>query len=753
MWYLCKQRNKDYGNGNMAKKKAKQEMQEKKVNPLYKKVVELLSSRTTRNIIGIIILFFSVFCMFILDEENAVLKQYIPFLSSNFIKNIMNYFNIQSFNISLSAWLIFLCVMGVLMIFIFAGIFAPKIVKGIAHAKRDSFRTELGARRFYATMYYLVVFLISAALIFMFVMSGGFAEFNNYTAGLFLNLLYTVLLCLMFAAISVIALIVLYYVIKSILWLLIFITQKLNELAKEVREEEQKKKEEEEKEEEEEEEEPEEEEPAPEEEEKDENEGNNDDDNNNGGMPDELIAKLEQDEDLEKDLFPALTAIDNKYAPEEAPAEEQAEETPAESTEEAVEQLVEENAEAPAEEQAEETPAESTEETVEQLVEENAEAPAEEQVEEKPAESMEEAVEQSVEENAEAPVQEPVEETVEEDITLSDFVLRFQSHAINHYKVYYELPLLRSFIAGLSSTRLIILEGLSGTGKSLLPRMFSRFTGSTARFSPVQATWRDKTDVLGFFSEFTKTFKITDFLCHLYESSYVDETTLMVLDEMNLSRIEYYFADFLSILEYPQEEWKIKVYEPEIGQKLPKKLTGGYVTIPANTWFIGTANTDDSTFTITDKVYDRAITLDFRERISPIKSDYKSDPISITAEKLQQLFAEAQENEALRLNEEETDKFLIICDFMRDAFDIRFGNRIMVQINQFVPVYVALGGTKEEALDFMFSSKVMRKLNGMFEDYVKDELVTLKKLLADTYGKGTFVETERIIAKILKRLV
>ena len=77
----------------------------------------------------------------------------------------------------------------------------------------------------------------------------------------------------------------------------------------------------------------------------------------------------------------------------------------------------------------------------------------------------------------------------------------------------------------------------------------------------------------------------------------------------------------------------------------------------------------------------------------------------------------------------------------------------MVQINQFVPVYVALGGSKEEALDFMFSSKVMRKLNGMFEDYVKDELVSLQKLLADTYGKGVFVETERIIAKILKRLV
>jgi len=223
---------------------------------------------------------------------------------------------------------------------------------------------------------------------------------------------------------------------------------------------------------------------------------------------------------------------------------------------------------------------------------------------------------------------------------------------------------------------------------------------------------------------------------------------------MNLSRIEYYFADFLSILEYPKEEWKIKVFEPELEQRLPVHLEGGYVKIPANTWFIGTANTDDSTFTITDKVYDRAITLDFRERISPISSNYISDPLEhMTSEKLQALFDAAKENPNYCLTGFDTDKFFRICDFIKDAFDIRFGNRIMVQITNFVPVYVALGGTKEAALDFMLASKVLRKLEGMFEDYVKDELIALTKLLNSTYGKGTMVETERIIAKILKRLV
>ena len=77
----------------------------------------------------------------------------------------------------------------------------------------------------------------------------------------------------------------------------------------------------------------------------------------------------------------------------------------------------------------------------------------------------------------------------------------------------------------------------------------------------------------------------------------------------------------------------------------------------------------------------------------------------------------------------------------------------MVQIESFVPVYVALGGTKEEALDFMFARKILRKVDGMFEDFVKDELLKLSKLITATYGKDVFKETEKLIAKFTKRLV
>lgn len=345
---------------------------------------------------------------------------------------------------------------------------------------------------------------------------------------------------------------------------------------------------------------------------------------------------------------------------------------------------------------------------------------------------------------------EPIPET---EITLEDFVKRFQAFAANKHRIYYELPMLRRFIAGLASSRLIILEGISGTGKSMLPRMFKEFTGSDSFFMPIQATWRDKSDVLGFYSEFTKTFKPTAFLESMYAASYSDRMNVMVLDEMNLSRVEYYFADFLSVLEYPEEDWKIKIYSPGKDQVMPKKLDNGFVSIPANTWFVGTANTDDSTFTITDKVCDRAIILNFEDRFARVESDLNSEPITISANALVALFNAAMNDPDKCLNESDLNKFEGLCEYVKEHFDVLFGNRIMVQIEKFVPVFVALGGTKEEALDFMFAKKILRKMDRTYQEYQQEKLLALNNYIAKEYGKDVFKETERVINKMAKRFM
>ncbi len=345
----------------------------------------------------------------------------------------------------------------------------------------------------------------------------------------------------------------------------------------------------------------------------------------------------------------------------------------------------------------------------------------------------------------------PVFEDV--DITLPELVLRFRAYMCER-KLYFDERTLRNFIGALSVSRLMILEGLSGTGKSTLPRLFSDFVGNKVFYAPVQATWRDRTDLVGYYSEFTNEYKETDFLKRLYEASFRDkEINMMVLDEMNISRIEYYFADFLSILEYPSQDWLIKVMQIKDGQPQPANFVDGNVRIPLNTWFIGTANTDDSTFTITDKVYDRAIVLDFLKINEPFEMNYNSEETHISSEQILLMFDEAKADDRNRLTKEDKDRFKKLCDFVLDTFNVTFGNRIMNQIENFVPVYVALGGTKNEALDFIFSRKVIRKLQGKYDEYVKDGLTKMTRFINSLYGKDELPYTEEAITELRKKLI
>lgn len=321
--------------------------------------------------------------------------------------------------------------------------------------------------------------------------------------------------------------------------------------------------------------------------------------------------------------------------------------------------------------------------------------------------------------------------------------------------MFYTMETLRAFVGGLACSRFMILEGLSGTGKTSLPKYFAEYCGANVCFTSVQASWKDRSDVFGYYNDFVGKFKETPFLRALYEANYqTDEIHLMVLDEMNLSRIEYYFADFLSVLELDESQWKIELMPVSTGGALPKKLVDGCsVAIPQNVWFVGTANKDDSTFTVTDKVYDRAIVIDFSQRKEANVLKRRVPQIHLGADKLQALFAEAFADPAYNLKRAEYEKFSVLTDFVLDAFDVNFGNRILNQIVRFVPVYVACGGTSAKALDLMFSRKVLRKLEGKFDDGIKANLVKLEKLVLDEYGKTEFSSTLETIARLKRKLI
>ncbi len=340
-----------------------------------------------------------------------------------------------------------------------------------------------------------------------------------------------------------------------------------------------------------------------------------------------------------------------------------------------------------------------------------------------------------------------------DDVSLKELAEKFRLYLAKTQKLYFDVDTIRFFVSGFAASHFEILEGLSGTGKSSLPRYFAEFIGANVLFMPVQATWRDKTSIIGFYNEFSKTYTETAFLTALYEANYEPDTLhFYVLDEMNISRVEYYFADLLSVLEYPVPEWKLKIMSVPHDFVPPIKLENGYLQIPENSYFVGTANRDDSTFTITDKVYDRAVTLEFLQKNDAFEVEQNVEKLHLSASALRKLYAAAAADSANEFTAQDKARFDKISNFVYETFDVAVGNRILNQLEKIVPAFIACGGTKEDALDFMLCKKLFSKLEGRFEDYVKPALEETLALMGETYGKGMLPRSEKVIQKIMKTL-
>jgi len=336
----------------------------------------------------------------------------------------------------------------------------------------------------------------------------------------------------------------------------------------------------------------------------------------------------------------------------------------------------------------------------------------------------------------------------EEDyISLPELVTHFVNFSASQMKLYYTPRMISLFFAGMAASKVIILEGISGTGKTSLPYAMGKFFNNSASMISVQPSWRDRAEIIGYLNEFTKRFNETDFLKALYESSYRKDVNFIVLDEMNLARIEYYFAEFLSIMEMPDpNEWKIDLV-PDSKPSDPLKVINGKVTVPMNVWFVGTANKDDSTFTITDKVYDRAIALEFESKGVYFQAP-ETTPVHMSYSYLQELFDEAFYK--YPVSEELLSKFAVLDKYVQSNFKIAFGNRIMSQVHKFVPVYVATGGKEDDGLDYIFANKILRKFESLNLAFLHDELEELVTQIQKIFGKNGFEESVKFVKNLQK---
>ncbi|MBE6136079.1 MAG: hypothetical protein E7181_02275 [Erysipelotrichaceae bacterium] len=334
-----------------------------------------------------------------------------------------------------------------------------------------------------------------------------------------------------------------------------------------------------------------------------------------------------------------------------------------------------------------------------------------------------------------------------QNISLKEICERFRNFACSQMKLYYSPEVVRQFFSAMGTGHLIILEGISGTGKTSLPYCMGRFLRHQTAICSVQPSWRDRSELLGYYNDFTKKFTETEFLRAVYEATYRNDVSVVVLDEMNLARVEYYFAEFLSIMEMPDpDEWIVDVIASGRDDD-PKHLNNGKLLIPQNIWFVGTANNDDSTFTITDKVYDRAVSLFFDNKAKPFDAPY-TEGLEIPAEYLLGLYKKAISDNPV--NEDLIARFGELDEFVIEHFKTAFGNRIMKQIYSFIPVYVACGGTDVEALDFLFKTKVLKKFEVLSVGLTKDELYELDEELTRLFGANEFMMSRDKIAQLVK---
>lgn len=334
-------------------------------------------------------------------------------------------------------------------------------------------------------------------------------------------------------------------------------------------------------------------------------------------------------------------------------------------------------------------------------------------------------------------------------VNLPELIDRFIKYSASQLRLYYTKEIIARFFAGMATSKVLILEGISGTGKTSLPYAMGKFFNKETSIISVQPSWRDRAELLGYLNEFTKKFNETDFLKAVYQAGYSDKPNFIVLDEMNLARIEYYFAEFLSVMEMPDvHEWKIDLV-PASEPSDPKLLINGKLFINQNTWFIGTANKDDSTFTITDKVYDRATPIVINNKAELIDCDYTNN-VQMTFDYLDELFKKAQAE--ITMSTKVMDSFKKVDEYIQQNFKIAFGNRIMKQIKLFVPVYVACGFTEVQGLDYMLANKILRKFESLNLSFLHNELDGLIELLDKLFGKNSFKVSIEYIEDLKKMM-
>ncbi len=303
--------------------------------------------------------------------------------------------------------------------------------------------------------------------------------------------------------------------------------------------------------------------------------------------------------------------------------------------------------------------------------------------------------------------------------TEADFLKRLEETAESAGLLYDKKDLL-NFHISVKSSRLVILAGMSGTGKSGLVRLYGRALGlpeERVRFLPVRPSWMDDGDILGYVDMKNMVYRSADTgLAELLidAAAHPDQMYMVCFDEMNLARAEHYFAQFISVLE-KEENPVIRLYNPALAARLYNSETyPAEIPIGRNVIFTGTVNVDESTYHFSDKILDRAnvITLHqgrFRDLLHLTRKEMGPLPEVHAKE-----FLSFCVNDGLGLSERELNLLdELNAAFKKSGISCGIGFRIACQMGRYLENIPQNGNFhREEGVDAQVVQRILTKLRG-----------------------------------------
>ena len=293
----------------------------------------------------------------------------------------------------------------------------------------------------------------------------------------------------------------------------------------------------------------------------------------------------------------------------------------------------------------------------------------------------------------------------------------------------YDKKDLINFHIAVKSSGLVILSGMSGTGKSKLINLYAKTLGLYDRFRmiPVSPAWTDDTDLLGYLDYKNMLYRPadTDLVNFLIDAQNNPEKLYMVcFDEMNLARVEHYFSQFISVLENSDDERYIQLYNSNLENRVyNSNIYPSKILVRKNVIFVGTVNVDESTFHFSDKVLDRANVIKLNmcsfNELAEVKKNIISEDIDEIDFNTKDFFEINNDSFTMTYDELSFLDELNSC-LKENNPRMGIGYRVISQINQYLSAIPEnIGYSRQEAFDSLVVQRILTKLRGADDQIIK----------------------------------